>query len=56
MANEQNHQKPNLEMFWEEISILAEKIYKKRVESNEHGSQLTDWLQAEIEVKKKYKM
>ena len=50
------NQKPNLAMFWEEIRKLAEEIYKKRVESNKPGGELSDWLQAEIEVKKKYKM
>ena len=48
------HQKPNLETFWNEIKDLAEEIYKKRIASQKPGDELSDWLQAEKEIKKKY--
>lgn len=48
--------KPNLGMFMGEITKRAEEIYKKRVASNKPGDQLSDWLQAEKEIKSKYKL
>lgn len=58
MANEvkKSQQKPNLETFWKEITKRAEEIYKIRIASNKPGDQLSDWLQAEKEVKIKYKL
>ncbi len=47
-------QKPTLETVQEEIRIIAEEIFKKRVASKKPGDALSDWLQAEKEVKKKY--
>jgi hypothetical protein len=47
---------PSLETFWGEISKLAEEIYKKRIATNKPGDQLSDWLQAEKEIKKKHKL
>lgn len=49
------HQKPTLMAYWDEISKLAEEISKKRVASNIPGDQISDWFQAENELKKKYK-
>lgn len=49
-------QKLSLEAFQEEIRLLAEENYKKRAASNNPGDALSDWLQAEKEVKKKHKL
>ena len=55
MAKEPNKSKiPTLESYWEEISQRAEEIYKSRIASNKPGDQLSDWLQAEKEIKKKH--
>jgi hypothetical protein len=48
--------KPSLEIFQTEIHLVAEGIYKKRMANNQPGDALSDWLEAEKEVKKKYKM
>jgi hypothetical protein len=58
MANEEKKPLPNakLEAFWNEISKLAAENYKKRLASNQPGDQLSDWLQAEKEIKKKYEV
>jgi hypothetical protein len=47
-------QKPSLESFQEEIRKRAEDIYKQRAAANKPGDALSDWLQAEKEIKKKY--
>ncbi len=49
-------QKPSLEAFQVEISKLAEEVYRKRIAGKKQGDALSDWLQAEKEVKKKYKI
>ena len=49
-------QKPTLKAYWDEISHLAAEIHKKRVVSNLPGDQISDWFQAENEVKKKYNL
>jgi len=56
MAKEtkKQQQKPSLEAYQGEIKKLAEETYKKRAASNKPGDELSDWLQAEKEVKKKY--
>jgi hypothetical protein len=46
-------QKPTLDALRGEIGKLAGEIYKKRTASNKPGDHLSDWLQAEKEVKKK---
>jgi len=43
-----------LEKFEEEIRIRAREIYLAR--GNANGDALADWLQAEKEIKKKYKI
>jgi len=43
-----------LEKFEEEIRIRAREIFLARNDSN--GDALADWLQAEKEIKKKYKI
>jgi hypothetical protein len=45
---------PNLEDFMEEIRARANEIYLER--AGGPGDDLSDWLQAEREVKKKYKI
>lgn len=47
-------QKPNLEAFQEEVRKSAEEIYKKRTADNKPGDELSDWLQSEKELRKKY--
>jgi hypothetical protein len=47
-------QKLSLEAFQEETRKSAEEIYKKRAATNKPGDALSDWLQAEKEVKKKH--
>ena len=47
-------QKPSLEMFQEEIRSRAGEIFKQRAAANKLGDALSDWLQAEKEVKRKY--
>ncbi len=47
-------QKPFLETVQEEIRTIAGEIFKKRSAFNQPGDALSDWLQAEKEVKKKY--
>jgi hypothetical protein len=56
MAKEQKkpQQKPALETFQEEIRKKAEEIFNQRTSSNKPGDELSDWLQAEKEIKKKY--
>jgi hypothetical protein len=44
----------NLEDFMEEIRARANEIYLERADGP--GDDLSDWLQAEKEVKKKYKI
>ena len=58
MAKEvkKSEQKPTLEMFMDEIHKLAENNYKKRIASNKPGDALSDWLQAEKDIKKKHKL
>ncbi len=46
--------KPTLQNFQEEIRKKAEEIYRERVAKNKPGDSLSDWLQAEKEIKRKY--
>jgi len=48
--------KPSLEAFQGEIRKLAGEIYKKRIAANKPGDALSDWLQAEKDIKKKYEL
>ncbi len=45
-------EKPSLETFQDEIRHRAEELYKNR--GGEPGDELSDWLAAEKEIKKKY--
>jgi hypothetical protein len=47
-------QKPRLAAFQNEIRKRAEELCKERTEYNDPGDTLSDWLQAEKEIKKKY--
>jgi hypothetical protein len=47
-------QKISHEACQEEIRALAQENFRKRTSSNKPGDELSDWLQAEKEVKKKY--
>ncbi len=49
-----DHEKPTLEAFWNEISQRAKEIYEKRVKANKPGDELSDWYQAEKEVRKRH--
>ncbi len=49
-----SQQKPSLETVQEEIRNIAGEIFKKRSAFNQPGDALSDWLQAEKEIKKKY--
>jgi len=46
--------KPTLEAYKEETRKRAEEIYKQRLSANKSGDALSDWLQAEKDIKKKY--
>jgi len=46
--------KPTLEKLQEEIRLKAGELFKKRVADKKPGDELSDWLQAEKEIKKKY--
>ena len=50
----QKSTKPTLEALQGEITQTAESIYQKRTATHKPGDSLSDWLQAEKEVKKKY--
>jgi hypothetical protein len=47
-------QKPTLEAYKEETKKRAEEVYKQRLSSNKPGDALSDWVQAEKDIKKKY--
>lgn len=48
--------RPSLEQLQDEIKALAHQVYLKRCEKQEAGDELSDWLKAEAELKKKYKL
>ena len=53
--NESPSPNPGLEAYMEAISKRAEEIYRARIAANKPGDQISDWFQAESEVKKKLK-
>ena len=57
MPNEKEYQAPapSLEKYMDAISKRAEEIYRARIEANKPGDQISDWFQAENEIKKKLK-
>jgi len=46
----------NLNQFLNEVEKRAYEIYENRIKNNIAGSDFTDWLQAEKEIKAKYKI
>lgn len=46
----------DLNQFLNEVEKRAYEIYENRIKNNIAGSDFTDWLQAEKEVKAKYKI
>lgn len=51
---QKSQQKPTLEAYKEETRKRAEEIYKQRTAGNKPGDALSDWVQAEKDIKKKY--
>ena len=45
---------PSLESFQNEIRQRAEELFRARTANNFYGSELTDWLAAEKEIKTKH--
>lgn len=48
--------KPELNQFLNEIEKRAYEIYLERMSSNKPGDDISDWLQAEAEIKAKYNL
>jgi len=46
----------DLQQFLSEIEKRSYEIYVDRKSANRHGDELSDWLQAEEDVKAKYKI
>ena len=49
-------ERPSLEQLQEEIKAKAHEVFLKRCAKNEGGDELSDWLKAEAEIKKKYRL
>ena len=48
--------KPDLKDFLEEVEKRAYELYLKRLKSGAASDEMSDWFQAEIEIKEKYKL
>jgi len=48
--------KPDLKDFLEEVEKKAYELYQKRIKSGVAGDDISDWFQAEQEIKEKYKL
>jgi len=48
--------KLTVEVLEREIREAAQKVFQERRAKNEAGDELSDWLKAEIVIKKKYKL
>jgi hypothetical protein len=48
--------KPDLKDFLEEVEKKAYELYQKRIKSGVTGDDISDWFQAEQEIKEKYKL
>jgi hypothetical protein len=46
--------KPALNDFLNQVKLRAYKIYHKRIQQDDPGDELHDWLKAEAEIKAKY--
>jgi hypothetical protein len=48
--------KPNLKVFLEEVEKKAYELYQERIKSGVSSDEISDWFQAEKEIKEKYKL
>lgn len=48
--------KPDLKAFLEEVEKKAYELYQKRIKSGVSSDEISDWFQAEKEIKEKYKL
>ena len=48
--------RPSLEQLQEEIKAKAHEVYLQRCSKNEAGDEVSDWLKAEADIKKKYSL
>lgn len=48
--------KPDLKYFLEEVEKRAYDLYQERIKSNVSGDEMSDWFQAEKEIKEIYKL
>ena len=48
--------KPDLKDFLEEVEKRAYDLYLKRMKSGISSDEMSDWFQAETEIKEKYKL
>jgi len=48
--------KPDLKVFLEEVEKRAYELYQERIKSGVAGDDISDWFQAEKEVKEKYQL
>ena len=48
--------KPDLKEFLDEVKKKAYELYQERIKSGVAGDDISDWFQAEIEIKEKYKL
>jgi len=48
--------KPDLKEFLDEVENKAYELYKERIKSGIAGDDISDWFQAEKEIKEKYKL
>ena len=48
--------KPDLKAFLEEVEKKAYELYQKRIETGVASDEISDWFQAETEIKEKYKL
>ena len=48
--------KPDLKDFLQEVEKRAYELYLNRLKSGVDSDEMSDWFQAEIEIKEKYKL
>ena len=46
----------DLSKFLKEVELRAYELYQERIGSDKNGDEFSDWLKAESEIKKKYKV
>jgi hypothetical protein len=54
MATKTQKEEISIGKYGEEVSKKAEEVYEKRIAAGKPGDELSDWLKAEKEIKKKY--